>query len=46
MLGLDPEGPVPLDIIGNSPVSQAVHFWEHHGLPTAVSGDPFFKVKP
>lgn len=46
MLDLDPEGPLPLDIVGNLPVEHSLHMWERHGQPTPVSGDPFFKRFP
>lgn len=46
MLGLDPDGPLPLDVIkafGNMPVSHAIWAWEQHGRPTPISGDPHFR---
>lgn len=42
MLGLDPEGPLPLDVIGRLPAQHALYMWERHGAPTPVSGDPHF----
>lgn len=45
MLGLDPEGPLPLDMLATFgyTVENALYFWQTHGQPTAVSGDPHFK---
>lgn len=48
MLGLDPEGPTPLDVLcafGPLPVQHSIDRWEQHGLPTPVSGDPHFRRK-
>ncbi|MAL07970.1 MAG: hypothetical protein CMH36_14260 [Microbacterium sp.] len=45
MLNLDPEGPIPLDVLcalGAPPVSHAVSSWRDHGIPTPISGDPHF----
>lgn len=45
MLGLDPEGPIPLDVLcigGDLPVARVVEMWERHGSPTPISGDPHF----
>lgn len=45
MLELDPEGPLPLDVIGGVPVWHALHMWRVNGQPTPVSGDPHFRPK-
>lgn len=48
MLGLDPEGPISLDVlcIGGDPgVAHILGMWERHGLPTPISGDPHFRPK-
>ncbi|UVG35354.1 hypothetical protein SEA_ZAGIE_1 [Microbacterium phage Zagie] len=49
MLGLDPEGPIPLDvlcILGAPTVQHIVDRWTQHGHPTPISGDPHFGGRP
>jgi hypothetical protein len=46
MLGLDDEGPVPLDVLvsmGDPGVRHILRMWERHGHPTPISGDPHFR---
>ena len=48
MLGLDPEGPIPMDVLcihGAPSVEWVKNMWEKHGKATPVSGDPHFKPK-
>lgn len=46
MLGLDPEGPVPLDVLcamGDPGVAHILAAWQGQGIPTPISGDPHFR---
>jgi hypothetical protein len=49
MLGLDPEGPIPLDVLcvaGAPHVAHVIQQWERFATPTPISGDPFFRSAP
>lgn len=46
MLSLDPEGPIPLDVLciaGAPTVGFILDRWVFHGEPTPISGDPHFQ---
>lgn len=48
MLGLDPESPIPLDVLcvrGAPQVQHIVDHWVLLNIPTPISGDPHFRRK-